>query len=95
MARPKGSLKTPGSGRVAGKPNKATSELKALAQTHTPAAMKELARIATNSESDAARVSAIKELFDRGYGRPAQAIIGGEDTDPEIKLAMRWLKNGK
>lgn len=34
-------------------------------------------------------VPAIKELFDRVDGKVAQAIIGGEEEDPEIKVS--WL----
>jgi hypothetical protein len=34
-------------------------------------------------------VSAIKELADRMDGKVAQAIIGGEEEDPEIKVS--WL----
>lgn len=36
--------------------------------------MTELARLAVHAESEAARVSAIKELFDRGFGKSTQAI---------------------
>jgi hypothetical protein len=36
--------------------------------------MKELARLATNAEAESARVAAIKELFDRGFGRATQAV---------------------
>ena len=61
-------------GRVAGVPNKATRELKDLARTYTASAIKELARLALKAESEQARVSAIKELFDRGYGKAAQAV---------------------
>jgi hypothetical protein len=36
--------------------------------------MAELRKLAENAESDAARVAAMKELLDRGYGRPKQEI---------------------
>jgi hypothetical protein len=61
-------------GRRAGTPNKATREIKDLARAHAPAAMKELGRLAVKAESEQARVSAIKELFDRGFGKSTQAI---------------------
>jgi hypothetical protein len=61
-------------GRKKGTPNKATAEIKALAQLHAEAAMKELARLATGAESEAARVAAIKELFDRGFGKATQHV---------------------
>ncbi len=65
--------KKTGGGSRHGRSNKATADIRALAQS-APEAMKELYRIATSSESDTARVSAIKELFDRGYGKSAQKI---------------------
>jgi hypothetical protein len=44
---PKGTPKVLGSGRQAGVPNKATADVKALAREHGPAAIQELARLAT------------------------------------------------
>src|SRR5687768_9775625 len=63
-------------GRKRGVPNKVTRELKALAQQYTPAALTELVRLTTKAENEAVRVAAIKELFDRAYGKPAQAVTG-------------------
>lgn len=80
MSRAKGSIKT--GGRVAGTPNIVTAEIKAVARVHGPDAIKELWRIAQNSQSDAARISAIGELLDRGYGKPKQELehSGAIDT---------------
>lgn len=61
-------------GRRAGTPNKATADIKALAMQHAASAMTELARLATKAESEAARVAAIKELFDRGFGKAKQSL---------------------
>lgn len=66
-------FKPPGSGRKKGTPNKATAEIKALAQVHAPAAIKELARLALKAKSEQARVAAIRELIDRGYGKATQS----------------------
>lgn len=63
-------------GRTAGTLNKATAELKDLARSHTPAAVKELARLAVNAESETARVAAIRELLDRGHGKATQVMEG-------------------
>jgi hypothetical protein len=80
MARPKGLPKT--GGRTAGTPNRATAEVKALAQEHTEAAVRVLAEImASTDASPAARVSAASALLDRGHGRPSQAITGPGDKD--------------
>lgn len=77
-------------GRVAGTPNKATAEIKAIAQKHGPAAIKEAVRIMTKSESDQARMAAIKELLDRGYGKAAQPVGGGDGTEP-VRHLFGWL----
>lgn len=70
-------------GRRKGTPNRATADIKVLAAQHAEAAMIELARLALNAESEQARVSAIKELFDRGYGKPKQSVEAtGADGAP-------------
>lgn len=69
-------------GRLKGTPNKSTAEIKALAQKYTPAAMKELGRLAVQAESETARVSAIRELLDRAYGKASQPIGGADDLPP-------------
>lgn len=61
-------------GRKKGALNKSTKDIKALAQKHTPAALKTLVDVMGKSESDAARVAAANSLLDRAYGRPAQAV---------------------
>lgn len=76
-------------GRQKGVPNKATRDIKALAQKYTPKALSTLNGIMLASDSDAARVAAAKELLDRGYGRPAQAITG-EGGGP-VSLGISWL----
>jgi len=79
-------------GRKKGTPNKATADIKALARSYTEEAMLSLIGIVRDSESDAAKVSAIKEIFDRGYGRAKQPLVGGDDDDPAMKMvaAVEW-----
>lgn len=73
-------------GRAKGTPNKATADIKALAQEYTGEAMLALVDVFRNSESDSAKVAAIKELFDRGFGKPKQSM------DLEGTLNLRdWL----
>lgn len=67
MARPKGSR------------NKQTLDVKEAAQEFTAEAVEALAKIMRSSESDAARVAAIKEILDRGHGKPKQSV---EATGP-------------
>lgn len=69
-------------GRVAGTPNKATAELKALAQEHGPAAVAKLRHLMDNAASEQAQVAAANALLDRGYGKAAQTVIGDSGEDP-------------
>lgn len=76
-------------GRKRGTPNKATAEVRDLAREYAPAALKELARLMKNAESEAARVSAIKEILDRGYGKAIQKNENDnlhDVTDPMLEL---------
>ncbi len=66
-------------GRKPGTLNKATADVRALCTAYTAEAVRELYRLATKAESEQARVAAIKELLDRGFGRPAQSIAIGQD----------------
>jgi hypothetical protein len=45
----------------------------------------------SSSDSDAARVSAAKELLDRGYGKSPQPQTGEGGTGP-VLLAIQWLQ---
>lgn len=76
-------------GRVKGTPNKATAEIKDLARKYAPDAISELARLAKEAESEAARVAAIKELLDRAYGKAAQAVTGEQGEGP-VKIEFSW-----
>lgn len=73
--------KREGAGRKPGVPNKATAELKELARQYTGEALDALVAVIRTTDSDQARVAAIREVFDRGYGKPSQAITG-EDGGP-------------
>ncbi len=79
--RPKGLPKT--GGRTKGTPNRATADIKALAQLYGPEAIDTLAEIMKNEEHPpAARVAAAKELIDRGFGKATQPISGDPDMPP-------------
>lgn len=75
-----------GPGRPKGLPNKATAEIKELARQYVPEAMIELARLAKEAESEPARVAAIKELFDRAYGKATQHIDANVNLSHEAAL---------
>lgn len=72
----------PNAGRPKGQPNKATADIKALARQYVPEAVVELARLAREADSEQARVSAIKEILDRAYGKATQHIAGDDSASP-------------
>ncbi|WP_202401645.1 MULTISPECIES: hypothetical protein [unclassified Saccharibacter] len=74
MAWPKGKPRPVGAGRKKGVPNKATADIRALAQEHGTDALETLCSIARHGESEAARVAAARDILDRAYGKPKQTI---------------------
>jgi hypothetical protein len=77
MKFPKGQSGNPG-----GRP-KALGEVQELARQYAPAAIAELARLALKAKNETARIAAIRELLDRGYGRSRQAMeISAPAGDP-------------
>src|SRR5215813_13776389 len=91
MAKPKGSPKT--GGRKKGTPNIITRELKEICRQEAPSLVKELTRLATSAESEAVRVAAIKEMFDRGSGRATQPIEGSVTYGESEQLAELYKEN--
>lgn len=62
-------------GRTAGTLNKATRTIKELAQPYGEEALGELVKIMRDSDAPpATRVAATREILDRGYGKPSQAV---------------------
>lgn len=93
MARPKGLPKT--GGRQPGTVNKSTARIKELAAPYSEEAIEILVAIARDTAAPPpARVAAVKELLDRGHGRPAQSVdVGvGEDGQPlgPPRLVIQW-----
>jgi hypothetical protein len=77
MKFPKGKSGNPG-----GRP-KVLGEVQELARQYAPAAIVELARLALKAKNETARIAAIRELLDRGYGRSRQAMeISAPAGDP-------------
>jgi len=72
---------------------KAPIDLRSLARAHTHAALASLAGIATNGESESARVQACIALLDRGYGKAPQAHTG-EDGEGDIRVTIRHIIQG-
>lgn len=76
-------------GRQRGVPNKVTAELREAAQAYTQTALEELARLATEANSEAARVAACRELLDRGHGRAPQGFTFESDLESR-PLMISW-----
>ena len=82
-------------GRPKGVKNKASGEIQRLARQHTPAALKELVRLSTKAESEQARVAACREILDRGYGRPQQAVtVSGDEDAPLVTRVIHQEADG-
>ncbi len=79
VGRPPGGEKF--GGRQKGVLNKATADVRKMAQTYGPEAVDILAEIMRDeSKPDAARIAAAKELLDRGFGKSPQSLdLGSSD----------------
>ena len=92
MPRQAGTPKT--GGRVAGTPNKATADVKAVASTYTTAALETLAEIMQDSNAPpAARVAAANSLLDRAHGKPRQELEhAGSEPEPLTVIIREFVK---
>ena len=88
MARAKGTPKT--GGRIKGVPNKATREIKEIAQKHGKAAIDKLVALMNGSDDDRVQAAAANSLLDRGYGKAVQAHTG-EGGEGAIKVVVEHV----
>lgn len=79
-------------GRQKGTLNKATADLKAIARTMEPEATKRLALL-LKSENESVALGAVKEVYDRAYGKAPQALTG-EGGEGPVELLVQWLSDG-
>ena len=63
-------------GRKPGTPNKVAASIKEICQRAAPALVQELLRLATSSRSEMVRITAAKEILDRGFGKAKQSVEG-------------------
>ena len=79
------------SGNPGGRP-RVIAELRDLARRQAPDAIKELGRLALKAKSETARIAAIRELLDRGYGKPTQIVAGEDTAEPPInQIEVRFV----
>lgn len=71
------------SGNPGGRPE--SRYIKGLARAHTKEALEALVS-ALKAESESTRVAAANSLLDRGWGKPAQAVIGGDENDNPVRV---------
>lgn len=82
-----------GKGRPKGAVNKATKDIKELARALAPEATKRLQEL-IRSDNESVALGAVKEIYDRAYGKSAQPVGGGDGTEP-IKHLFGWLQNAE
>lgn len=83
------------SGNPGGRPH-ADFRIKDLAKEYTEDALKTLAEICSRGENEGARVAAAEALLNRGWGKPAQAIVGSDDPDDaplRLSHTVEWVSD--
>ncbi len=89
MAAHKGHKKA--GGRKKGVPNKATAEIKALAQKHGPEMIKGIYKL-TKSKDERIQLAAFQAMLERGYGRVAQAVTMTTDVGENFVKTLQALQ---
>ena len=74
----------PGAGRPNGSHNMLTLEVRELALQHGPAALAALVKLSKKAKSESVELAAIREILDRAYGRPPQAMEIMDVTPEEL-----------
>jgi hypothetical protein len=78
------------SGNPGGRP-KVLADVQELARQYAPAAIVELARLALKAKNENARIAAIRELLDRGYGRSRQSMEVSAPAGDPLQLLFEEL----
>lgn len=92
MAAPKGHARY--GGRQKGVPNKATADIKAVARELSPAATKRLAEL-LKSDNESVALGAVKEIYDRAYGKASQTIVGDDENPVRMiqEIVLRGVRS--
>src|SRR5262245_42329839 len=93
--RPRTGGRRPGYGRKKGTRDFLEREVKESGSAGAVILVNELRRLATNAESEAPRVAAIKEMFDRGFGKSAQPIEGSMTYGVSQQLSDLFKENSE
>jgi len=94
----KGAPRPPGAGRKKGSTNKTTAQIREMARMHAEEAIETLVEMIRDSDTDSARIAAIKELLDRGLGKAtAHHELTGADGAAlmPVTINMRPLPDPK
>lgn len=76
-------------GRKAGTPNRASADVKALAQDYGEEAIDKLVQVMRTAPNYQAQVAAAKELLDRGYGKARLIGDFGHFDLPQVSKEQR------
>jgi hypothetical protein len=72
---------------------KAPTLIKSLARAHTETALNVLAGVMNQPDAPAsAKVAAAEALLSRGWGKPAQALTGGDEDDNPLRVIVTGVK---
>src|SRR5262245_1603031 len=85
MSKVDGNRRSKTGGRKKGTPNKATAEIKEMARQDAPACIEGLAKLMKH-KNPWIRLAACKEMLDRGYGRPPQAVYPRESGNITVEV---------
>ncbi len=81
------------SGNPSGRPKEA-AEVKTLARAHSQEAVTRLVDLMRSSADERTIIAACNSILDRGLGKPAQAIVGGDEEDSPLRVdgVLRLVK---
>lgn len=79
MSRPNGSIKTPGSGRKKGTPNKTTQDLHAICERMGINPFEAMLKMSQTAEKEEVRLAALKECAQYLYAKRSAVAVSTED----------------
>lgn len=77
------------SGNPGGRPKKDRHIVRDAARAFTQEAVDTLVELMRNGKQEVTRINACVAILDRGWGKPAQAITGGDDDDPPLRMIAK------